>query len=144
MSHNKGVSFNPRQSLLSCPNLRPGQTLLEKVHPVWLQPAHPTGHSGDHPLQVTAPENHPDSPRKTFLFLTSLHFIVSYCFLFYIHIHVTHICTQKLNKNSIFLVRSCSEIILKCLRVLFKRKHNKLLWFWCVLVHGLIDTQKVN
>lgn len=42
-----------RQSLLSCSNLRQRQTLLEEVHPLWLQPAHQTGHSGDHSLQVT-------------------------------------------------------------------------------------------
>lgn len=42
-----------RESLLSGSNLRQGQTLLEEVHPVRLQPADQAGDSGNHSLQMT-------------------------------------------------------------------------------------------
>lgn len=73
----KNSEFCFRKSLLSRSNLREGQTLLEEVHPVWLQPAHQTGHAGDRRLQVTRLPSAP-APSFVLLHLQRLHNLLNH------------------------------------------------------------------
>lgn len=66
-------AVSSRKSLLPCSDLRPRQALLEKVHPLWLQPAHQTGHSRDHSLQVSV-WMHVNSSLQPFIILYDLRF----------------------------------------------------------------------
>lgn len=143
-----------RQSLLSCSNLRQRQTLLEEVHPLWLQPAHQTGHSGDHSLQVTdwmcmnthgSARTHNslthsyscgfggfNQKHLFFLFLTSFYSIMLNCLIYNVFysvefLYIYIVCIIK----SIFLPRSCSDMCLKYLRSIFAEKQQQEISDFC-------------
>ena len=114
MLHTKRSNLCSRQSLLSCSDLRPGQTLLEEVHPVWLQPAHQTGHSGDHSLQVN----------------THLHTSTSDCSGFDGFGEKTSFCSSKLN----YLICDVFFTVNLFINSIHEHSSNNKIFYFCSFV----------